>query len=72
MKTELRAVPHSIVPGHRIFEVWHDGQFIATVTGADGPGVRVVSKHPMEAELVEGLPVVVEVKIAAPTDSRKS
>jgi hypothetical protein len=63
MKTELRAVPHSIVPGATIFEVWHDGQFIATVTGADGPGVRVISKHPMQAKLVEGLPAVVEVKI---------
>jgi len=39
MKTELRPVPHSIVPGATIFEVWLDGQFIATVTGADGPGV---------------------------------
>ncbi|HEV3440087.1 MAG TPA: hypothetical protein VG122_22155 [Gemmata sp.] len=48
MKTELRAVPHSIVPGATIFEVWHAGQFIATVTGADGPGVRVISKHPMQ------------------------
>ena len=65
MKTELRAVPHSIVPGAVIFEVWHDGQFIATVTGADGPGVRVISKHPLEAKVVEeGLPKVVEVRVS--------
>ncbi len=63
MKTELRAVPHSIVPGATIFEVWHNGQFIATVTGADGPGVRVISKHPMQTVLVVGHPNEVEVKI---------
>ena len=63
MKTELRAVPHSIVPGATIFEVWHDGKFIATVTGADGPGVRVISKHPMQATVVEGHPNEVEVRI---------
>ena len=63
MKTELRAVPHSVVPGVTIFEVWHDGKFIATVTAADGPGVRVISKHPLEAKVVEGHPNEVEVKI---------
>jgi len=65
MKTELRAVPHSITPGVTIFEVWHAGQFIATVTGADGPGVRVISKHPMQTVLVIGHPNEVEVKIQA-------
>ena len=63
MKTELRAVPHSIVPGSTIFEVWHDGKFIATVTGAEEPGIRVISKHPMETKVVEGYPNEVEVKI---------
>jgi hypothetical protein len=29
VKTELRPVPHSILPGVTIFEIWHDGQFIA-------------------------------------------
>jgi hypothetical protein len=62
-KTELRAVAHSIVPGATIIEVWHDGQFIATVAGADGPGVGIISKYPMQARLVEGLPAVLEVKI---------
>jgi hypothetical protein len=65
MKTTLRPVAHSIVPGATIFEVWYGDQFIATVTGADGPGVRIISKHPMKAEVVEGLPNVVEVKIEA-------
>ena len=63
MKTILRAVPHSIAPGATIFEVWHDGQFIATITGAEGPGVRVISKHPMQTVVVEGHPNEVGVKI---------
>lgn len=49
MKAELRVKPHSVLPGVQIIEVWHDGRFVATVTGADGPGVRVISKHAMTA-----------------------
>jgi hypothetical protein len=45
MKSELRVVPHSELPGQNVIEVWHDGEFIATVTGATGPGVRVISKY---------------------------
>ncbi len=70
MRTELRAVPHSIVPGATIFEVWHDGQFIATVTGADGPGVRVISKHAITARVVEGYPNEAEVSVQT-TGERK-
>ncbi len=43
MKSILSAVPHTITPGVTIFEVWHDGKFIATVTGGDGPRDRVIS-----------------------------
>lgn len=49
MKTELRARPHALLPDQQVFEVWHDGRFIATVSGADGPGVRVITRHPMAA-----------------------
>lgn len=45
MKTELRARPHDVILGAVVFEVWYGGQFIAVVTGADGPGVRIVSKY---------------------------
>jgi hypothetical protein len=44
-KTELRPVPHSTLPGETAVELWHDGKLIGAVYGADGPGVRVVSKH---------------------------
>ena len=66
MKTELVPVPHSVLPGVFILEIWHDGQFIATVTGAEGPGVRVISKHDMTTMILEGVPNVVEVRIKAP------
>jgi hypothetical protein len=38
MKTELRLAPHSVLPGQSVVALWHDGQFIGTVTGAHGPG----------------------------------
>ena len=32
-----------------MFEVWFNGEFVATVCGGDGPSVRVISKHWLEA-----------------------
>jgi hypothetical protein len=43
MKTELRSKPHSMVPNQMVVEVWHDGQFLATIM--EGPGVKIVTKH---------------------------
>ncbi len=50
MKTELRLAPHSVIPGAKIIELWYAGQFIGQVVGADGPGVRVLSKHALTVE----------------------
>lgn len=48
MKSELRiAAEHVDGSGAVVVEVWHGGRFIASVYGADGPGVRVVTKHRM-------------------------
>jgi hypothetical protein len=47
-KSELKLEPHSILLDTQIIEVFHEGNLIATVYGADGPGVRVVSKYPMD------------------------
>ena len=66
MKTELRVKAHSILPGQQVIEIWHDGKFIGTVAGAPGPGVRVITKHPMEATTApdDGSGVnVIEIKI---------
>jgi hypothetical protein len=45
MKTELRLADHSVLPGTKVFELWYGGVFIGQVVGADGPGVRVISKY---------------------------
>ncbi len=48
-KTELRLKPHNLLPGVNVAEVWYDGALIGTVVGADGPGVRIISKHGLSA-----------------------
>ncbi|HWY85749.1 MAG TPA: hypothetical protein VNX28_03440 [Gemmataceae bacterium] len=63
MKTELRLAPHSVLPVQNIIELWHNGQFIGQVTGADGPGCWIVSKHPVT--VVDAGDMVTEVRIAA-------
>ena len=49
MKSELRLKPHTVQPGVNVIELWHDGKFLATIAPADGPGVRIVSKHGIQA-----------------------
>lgn len=46
MKSELRLVPHyGEKKGSNVAEVWFEGEFICAVYGADGPGLRVITKH---------------------------
>lgn len=45
MKTQIRVVKHLVLTDADVVELWHDGQFIGTVVGADGPGVRIISKY---------------------------
>ena len=45
MKSELRLTEHKVLPGEHTVEVWHDGRLVCTVVGADGPGVRVISRY---------------------------
>ena len=45
MKTELRPAAHTVLPGQTVVEIWHDGQFIGQITGADGAGGQVDSAH---------------------------
>lgn len=44
-KSTLRVKPHHLIEGAHVVEVWHGGEMVASVYGADGPGVRVVTKH---------------------------
>jgi hypothetical protein len=43
MRTQLRVKSHLVVPGESVVELWHNGQLIGTVVGAEGPGVRIIS-----------------------------
>jgi len=63
MKAELRFVPHEVIHGQQVVEVWFDGKLVAAIYGADGPGVRVVSRFPMSVEVVNDALKVVEVRI---------
>jgi hypothetical protein len=47
MPSELRLSDHMVRPGQKVIEIWFDGKFIGQVTAADGPGVRIISKHAM-------------------------
>lgn len=47
-KSQLKLMPHGIIPDQNVIEVWHDEKLIGTLYGSDGPGVRVVSKYPMD------------------------
>jgi hypothetical protein len=50
VKTEIRATPHAVLKGVTVVEVWHDGKFLATIAGTEGPGVRVITKHGITAK----------------------
>ena len=51
MKTELRLAPHTVIEGAHVVEIWHEGQFIGQIAGAEGPGVRVISKYPLASSI---------------------
>jgi len=73
MKSKLKIEPHQMIAGETVIEVWYDGKFIATVTGADGPGVRVISKHPVRVRLADSPPPelagVTEIRLVIPEDN---
>ena len=55
MKAELRLKPHNFGTRNRaaapqVVEVWFGGEFVGTVYGADGPGIRFISKHELRTK----------------------
>lgn len=48
MKTALILCQHATLPDQQMVELWHNGQLIGAVYGADGPGLRIISKHPIQ------------------------
>jgi hypothetical protein len=72
MRSELRIGRHAIRAGEPVIEIWFEGEFIGEITAAEGPGVRVISKHSIRALVdrasirAEGTPAnVVEIEITA-------
>jgi hypothetical protein len=50
MKSELIYTKHTVLPsGNAVVEIWYGGEFLATITGRDGPGIRVISKYTLQA-----------------------
>lgn len=72
MKSELRLARHTVLPGQQVVEIFHDGEFIGQVAGADGPGVRVLSKHELSTKTEPGAVNVVEVRIGPDAGRRDS
>lgn len=67
-KTELKLTPHSgrglmgVPSDANTLEIHYDGKLIGTVVGADGPGVRIISKHKVtmplrQPQVLPGFPV---------------
>lgn len=54
MKAELRLADHTGVPGAKVIEIWYGDEFVGQVVGADGPGVRVISKHTLAIASLQG------------------
>jgi hypothetical protein len=46
--------------------IWYDGEFIGQVCGADGPGIRVLSKHELAAKVIPDAVSVAEITIDSP------
>lgn len=46
MKSKLKLKGHAVLAGDDFcIEVIHDGQLVGCVYGADGPGIRFITKH---------------------------
>ena len=72
MKAPLELKPHSVLPGQQVVEVTWNGRLVCTVTGADGPGVRIISKYTPDTGSMDfeapkaGVPGAVEIRFELP------
>ena len=72
MKARLELKPHSVLPGQQVVEVTWNGRLVCTVVGADGPGVRLISKYtPDTGSMVfeapqPGVPGAIEIRFELP------
>lgn len=47
-KSNLKLSDHLIYSEEKTVEVWHEGEFVASVYGAEGPGIKVITKYPYD------------------------
>jgi len=68
MKTELRPTASLVSQEAIVLEIWYNGHFIGTVVGADGPGVKVISKYDLTPvwEKPDGSIKVIQTRISIP------
>lgn len=45
MPTTIAVKNHSIIAGRKVIELEFDGHLLGTITGADGPGIRITTRH---------------------------
>lgn len=50
-KTKLVLDQHSVLKGENVIEVWYQGDMIATIAGADGAGIRIISRHVTDKDM---------------------
>jgi hypothetical protein len=65
MKSNLKMADHALIEDQQAIEVWYEGRLVAAVYGADGPGVRVISKYPYDVVRsgIDEILNVIEVRI---------
>lgn len=68
VKAKLQLSKHRILESENTIEVHYDGKLLCIIYGADGPGIRIISKHIVDGSefswgLVSQNPGVVEVMI---------
>ena len=64
VRSTLQVRKHRIVEGAHVFEIWYGGVLVGEVTGAEGPGVRILCNRRMQVSVEDGngiLPNVVTV-----------
>lgn len=72
MKSELRIAPHGIHPHENVVEVWYEGEFVCAVYGADGPGLRVITKDQVLVSQTSMITELTIVKHETPNPTRQT
>lgn len=55
MHTELILGEHFVINGRPTVQIMYGGRLLGVIYPEDGPGIRVISKHKMEADLQQAV-----------------